>query len=336
MPGVLLSRPRFFPTDIPVFYGLFTATRLAQAGQTYIIRLGNHTNQADSGTVVLTLNLDTEGTVMEHLNFVGPVIGTNRTFNRREPISGSNFSILAYNTMADDALETGEIGTHRTLWWEWIVPADGIYTLNIEGNFRRYYSTEGFSKSLSLFRGTTLGNLQRIAAVGHQWPGTPNPSISINSVAGEKLLIQVGSYRSGEDGPFILRIQGPESNELPVITSWPQANGQVGRSFAYQIEADNAPTQFAVQGLPQGLSLNSATGEITGVPVYPGEFLVSMRAKKDPWEDARILRLKIAPRERIMPNSATPFVDGWLYSVQSESWYYTTADYYPLIWDGDR
>jgi len=52
----------------------------------------------------------------------------------------------------------------------------------------------------------------------------------------------------------------------PVITSATSVFGSVGQPFSYQITATNSPTSFAAFGLPAGLSLNVATGLISGTP----------------------------------------------------------------------
>ncbi|OAM89019.1 hypothetical protein AW736_15080 [Termitidicoccus mucosus] len=52
----------------------------------------------------------------------------------------------------------------------------------------------------------------------------------------------------------------------PAITSSLTATGTAGIPFSYQIAATNIPDRYAATGLPEGLSLNPATGEITGTP----------------------------------------------------------------------
>jgi hypothetical protein len=51
-----------------------------------------------------------------------------------------------------------------------------------------------------------------------------------------------------------------------VISSTTTANGTVGQAFSYQITASNSPTSFAAASLPSGLSVNTATGLISGTP----------------------------------------------------------------------
>jgi large repetitive protein len=55
---------------------------------------------------------------------------------------------------------------------------------------------------------------------------------------------------------------------IPVVNSLPNANGTSGQAFSYQITATNLPTSFGVTGtLPTGVSVNAATGLISGTPV---------------------------------------------------------------------
>ncbi|MCX6934674.1 MAG: Ig domain-containing protein, partial [Verrucomicrobia bacterium] len=52
----------------------------------------------------------------------------------------------------------------------------------------------------------------------------------------------------------------------PVISSSLTATGQVGVAFSYSITASGNPASYTASGLPDGLSVNSVTGEISGTP----------------------------------------------------------------------
>ncbi len=65
------------------------------------------------------------------------------------------------------------------------------------------------------------------------------------------------------DGRGLHRVGRPP----PAITSATGANATVGVAFNYQITATNNPTAYAATGLPAGLSLDTASGLITGSPV---------------------------------------------------------------------
>ncbi len=65
---------------------------------------------------------------------------------------------------------------------------------------------------------------------------------------------------------------------LPAIYSAPTAAGVVGQAFSYQIAATNSPTAYAAAGLPAGLTLDAATGRITGTPTTAGNSTVTLSA----------------------------------------------------------
>ena len=64
----------------------------------------------------------------------------------------------------------------------------------------------------------------------------------------------------------------------PVITSPGTATGTVGVAFSYQITATNNPTSYGASGLPPGLTVNTATGLISGTPTTAGTYPVTITA----------------------------------------------------------
>ena len=67
----------------------------------------------------------------------------------------------------------------------------------------------------------------------------------------------------------------------PVVTSTNNASGTVGLSFNYQITADNNPTSFAASGLPSGLTVNTNSGMISGIPAVATNTIVTLSAAND-------------------------------------------------------
>lgn len=64
----------------------------------------------------------------------------------------------------------------------------------------------------------------------------------------------------------------------PAITTAGVIGGKLGTVFSYQIMATNTPSSFSAIGLPAGLSIDSSTGLIWGIPVNKGVANVSLSA----------------------------------------------------------
>lgn len=64
----------------------------------------------------------------------------------------------------------------------------------------------------------------------------------------------------------------------PVITSPASASGAQGRTFTYQVTANNNPDTFAATDLPRGLTLNAATGLISGTTAASGTINITVSA----------------------------------------------------------
>jgi len=60
------------------------------------------------------------------------------------------------------------------------------------------------------------------------------------------------------------------------ITSASTATGKENTAFSFTITGSNSPTTFTASGLPSGLYLNGATGQITGTPTVKGIYSVSI------------------------------------------------------------
>ena len=80
----------------------------------------------------------------------------------------------------------------------------------------------------------------------------------------------------------------------PIINSSLSASGEVNVPFSYFITATNVPTNFSATSLPPGLSINTATGEISGTPNANGSFVVGISATNSSGTDAESLSLNIS------------------------------------------
>ena len=64
----------------------------------------------------------------------------------------------------------------------------------------------------------------------------------------------------------------------PVITSATTTSGTVGQTLSYSITATHSPTSYNATGLPSGLTVNTTTGVISGVPAAVGTTGVMLSA----------------------------------------------------------
>lgn len=78
-------------------------------------------------------------------------------------------------------------------------------------------------------------------------------------------------------GSLQLTVQAAPA-QVPVITSASTASGVSSSPFSYRILATNNPTSYGAAGLPATLSLDPATGDITGLLPAPGNYPVTLSA----------------------------------------------------------
>ena len=80
----------------------------------------------------------------------------------------------------------------------------------------------------------------------------------------------------------------------PVITSAPMASAQVGKAFFYQITATGSPTSYSATGLRDGLTLNTATGVVSGIPGTAGTVRLTLNATNSIGTGSRTLAITVA------------------------------------------
>ncbi len=110
-------------------------------------------------------------------------------------------------------------------------------------------------------------------------PGTINLTLSATNAGGTG------------NGPLAITVTlGP-----PVITSSGTANGNVGVAFNYQIVALNSPTSYGISDppLPAGLTLDTSTGAITGIPATNGSFSRTLTATNGTGTGSKVVNFVI-------------------------------------------
>ncbi len=135
-------------------------------------------------------------------------------------------------------------------------------------------------------------------ATEDNWGVVPNHNTSIS-------IIKNGIPQSGgsfSQGNFNI-VSWSYSGRPPVINSSLTDTAVSSQAYSYFIGGTNSPTAFNATGLPSGLSINTATGEISGTPSGSGPYSVSITATNAAGSDTQTLDLTL---------DATPIINSSL------------------------
>src|SRR2546430_290837 len=115
----------------------------------------------------------------------------------------------------------------------------------------------------------------------------------------------------------------------PVISSGAAATGTVGVAFTYQIVASNCPTSYNATGRPPGLSVDTATGLISGTPTTAGTYSVTISATNSSGTGTKTLVITINNRlpttTSISPSCVTAGSTGFTLTVTGTNFVSTST-----------
>jgi autotransporter-associated beta strand protein len=112
----------------------------------------------------------------------------------------------------------------------------------------------------------------------------------------ELSLVQVSGYDfriiyTGGDGNDVMLM---DDRTMPIsIASAKADTALVGKAYNYTIQAIHSPTSFNATGLPDGLSVNTSTGVISGTTTVSGNFAIVLTAANDTASATDTLRLAV-------------------------------------------
>jgi hypothetical protein len=98
------------------------------------------------------------------------------------------------------------------------------------------------------------------------------------TVGNTRITIGAANADGTTSGTLDVQVDASSTSGIPVITSAGSASVIVGQPFSYQITATNTPTAFGASNLPLGLTIDPATGVISGTPSAVGDTLIDLTA----------------------------------------------------------
>ncbi len=152
--------------------------------------------------------------------------------------------------------------------------------------FRVTFNKNVAGVDTSDFALTTTGTVAASIASVSAATGT-TIDVTVNTDTGDGTLrLDVNASGTGITDDFANPLSGGFSsgqtytidNIAPVITSASAASGTYKAAFSYTITASGAPVGFGATGLPDGLSVNTGTGAVTGAPTAAGVSSVTISA----------------------------------------------------------
>lgn len=154
---------------------------------------------------------------------------------------------------------------------------------------------------------TTAGGLTSGGSSGYYWDNTEGAArITFNVTTPGIHTVNLWMREDGvivdklvltQDSAFTPSSTGPaesERVERPVISSPASASGSAGTLFTYRIAAPQPIDTYAAAGLPAGLMLDPATGEIEGRPTATGTFAATITATNRAGSDTNALSITIS------------------------------------------
>jgi hypothetical protein len=193
--------------------------------------------------------------------------------------SGGNVYTTSHSISGTQAQQVYQ--SERWSDFQYSIPiANGTYTVNLD--FSENYVTGPGQRQfdVSINGAQVLTNFDIYAAAGGMYTAITKTFTAIVTTAVINITFSQGSIENPKvDGIEILPgSSGITPPSAPAITSATTASGTVGHAFSYQITATNSPTSYGATGLPSGLSINTATGLISGTPASAGTSTVMLSA----------------------------------------------------------
>ncbi len=185
--------------------------------------------------------------------------------------------------------------------------------INVGGHIHLTNQTWSAFTSVEVVTPPTNGMLS--AFTGTTATYTPN-----NGYSGSDSFTYRGKRTSPDVTGDAVQITITVQPGVPAITSAGSANGTFNTAFSYPITATGTPTSYGATNLPAGFSVDTSTGEITGVPNATGTFNATVSATNTGGTGQAPLTIVIAPAAQVIIFGAQtpatrPYVFGGAFTI---------------------
>jgi carbohydrate binding protein with CBM6 domain/putative Ig domain-containing protein len=247
------------------------ATGAGWAGKKFHVLLG----ATNLGTIIIPNTGGWE--TFQTVNITTPVLSTGQQILRVAEDSGDyNINYLTFTanaappTITSSLTATGTTGTAFN------------YTITAS-NTPTSYNATGLPAGLSI--NTSTGVIS----------GTPTSTGTSN--------ITISATNANGTGSSILVLT--VNLAPPVISSSSTAGGMVGAAFTYTITASGTPNSYNAVTLPAGLTINTATGVISGIPISAATTVVTLSATNAGGTGTQPLTITISAATTSSPYTGT-------------------------------
>ena len=131
--------------------------------------------------------------------------------------------------------------------------------------------------------------------------------------------ITISAANADGSGSATLALSVTKNPGAPTITSLLTASTPAGSVFSYVIEASNTPTSFTSSTLPIGLTLDPATGIISGTPTTGGVSNIILTAINALGQDAQTLVLTTTAPPTVTSSTSGSLYEGGTFSYKVEA-----------------
>lgn len=289
----------FSSSALPAGLTLNTSTGLI-SGSPLLSSVGENnvditaTNSHGDFTQTLTITILAENPLSEALDInIIPTTGTPPWFRQ-----------TIFTNDGIDAAQSGDINDSETSFME--ISVEGPDELSF---FWKVSSESSFDFLKFIDNGTEIARIS-----GEQDWAEINHSIPAGSHILRWEYDKDGSVSTGEDAGWVDQITLLLSDPRPFITSATAVEGVVNTAFQYQITTSNPATSFSTSALPAGLTIDTATGVISGTPSVGGQFDILLTATNSDGTAETTIRISI------LEPTTLPFVETFESGTFGSAW----------------